>query len=188
MIFRQLFSKKSFLKKSLSQKLLKFCRFRENPPACPKTRDLRVYLKAVGDFGNSASHFPNPRAFLKTRRSQPKSCHWGGGGGGWLGLPSCTPSPAVNSSSFCLVLLSCWRSGFFYWCKLSLRSLAFWSSHSHPGMATNCCSVQIAASTAQGGYVWGRGLYTLSGICYIRSIQWIYKMFYYWKTYALISN
>ncbi len=95
----------------------------ENPPGCPKNRDPQVYLKSGGafeNFGNSAGHFSKSGYFFWKFAGLSQKIATGVGGGGWLGSPSCSPSLAVNSSSFCLVLICCWRSGFFYWCKLSL--------------------------------------------------------------------
>ncbi len=73
-------------------------------------------------------------------------------GGEWLGSPSESPSPLQGIllfASFSLVIgdLGCFINAKCpSWCSPS-----FWSSHSHPGMATFCCSGQKAASAAQFG-------------------------------------
>jgi hypothetical protein len=99
--------------------------------------NLRI-IKKSADFGKIrqgttppkhatceyASNLPvfstNPGVFLKICGFWFQSCHWGMGGGGWLGCRLVPPFFAVNSSSFRLVLLNYKQSGSFSWCKLSL--------------------------------------------------------------------
>ncbi len=73
-----------------------------------------------------------------------------GGGGGWLGLPSCGLSPKHKELVFCLFLLNYMTSGPFSWCYiLLLRQRFFRYYFSRKVMPNLCCVAQKAASAAQ---------------------------------------
>jgi hypothetical protein len=71
-----------------------------------------IRVKKSADFGKIHHLFYNSEGFSKNLRVlAPKSPL--GDGGGWLGSHLVPPLRAVNSSSFCLVLLNCKQSGSF---------------------------------------------------------------------------
>ena len=94
---------------------------------------------------------PKPARFPKNSKApdQKSPLRWGENG---LGHHLESPSPLQGIllfASFSLVIgdLGCFINAKCpSWCSPS-----FWSSRSHPGMATFCCSAQKAASAAQFG-------------------------------------
>jgi hypothetical protein len=118
---------KKFLEKIINLRLIKeMASFKKSHVTAP-------YFLLAGLSPKLASGFENPPVLMGTHRLWTKNRHWDGGGGeNGLGRHLELPSPHSREFFFHLILLGCWASGLFYWCKMSLLMQSYFLIFTQP--------------------------------------------------------